>query len=145
MAAQLDRSIPAGAPVRELDILPAADQVPGTALLLRGPYSLQSVYTLGDGDILQLGGKIFAAAAVYREASGPSYTMIVAPYPDAAQARAAFTNLRGHLDRYLQDLGGGADFFNFKDFQNYFGRAQLRENKIVIMVKLAQRPDSRLE
>jgi hypothetical protein len=145
LAAQLDRSIPAGAPVRELDILPAADQVPGTALLLRGPYSLQSVYTLGDGDILQLGGKIFAAAAVYREASGPSYTMIVAPYPDAAQARAAFTNLRGHLDRYLQDLGGGADFFNFKDFQNYFGRAQLRENKIVIMVKLAQRPDSRLE
>jgi hypothetical protein len=145
LAAQLDRSIPAGAPVRELDILPAADQVPGTALLLRGPYSLQAVYTLGDGDILQLGGKVFAAAAVYREASGPSYTMIVAPYADAAFARGAFENLRGHLDRYIQVVGAGADFFNFKDFQNDFGRAEIRENRLVILVKMAQRPDSRLE
>jgi hypothetical protein len=145
LAAQLDRSIPAGVPVRELDVLPAQNQVPGTALLLRGPYSLQAVYTLGDGDILQLGGKIFAAAAVYREVSGPSYTMIVAPYADAALARGAFDNLRGHLDRYIQVVGAGADFFNFKDFQNDFGRAELRANRLVILVKMAQRPDSRLE
>jgi hypothetical protein len=118
LAAQLDRSIPAGAPVRELDILPAADQVPGTAVLIRGPYSLQAVYTLGEGDILLLGGKIFAAAAAYREPAGAGYTMIVAPYPDAALARGAFANLRGHLDRYIQ---------------------------VVILVKMAQRPDSRLE
>jgi len=145
LAAQLDRSIPAGAPVRELDVLPAADQVPGTAMLLRGPYSLQALYTLGDGDILQLGGKLFAAAAVYREAAGADYTMIVAPYPDAARARAAFDNLRGHLDRYIQVVGTGPDFFNFKDFQNDFGRAEVRENRLKIMVKMAQRPDSRLE
>ena len=57
LAKQVGAAIPAGAPVRELDILPAANQVPGTALLLRGPYSLQSVYTLGAGDILLLGGQ----------------------------------------------------------------------------------------
>ena len=145
LAKQIGAAIPAGAPVRELDILPAENQVPGTALLLRGPYSLQSIYTLGSGDILLLGGKIFAAAADYREASGSSYTMIVAPYADAALARAAFANLRRNLDRYLQVLGAGADFFNFKDFQNYFGRAGIRENKLVILVKLAQLPDNRLE
>ncbi|MCX6556500.1 MAG: hypothetical protein NTW95_03565 [Candidatus Aminicenantes bacterium] len=145
LAQQIGQAIPAGSAVRELDILPAENQVPGTALLLRGPYSLQAVYTLGAGDILQLGGRMFAAAAVYREASGASYTMIVAPYADDGAARAAFANLRGHLDRYIQDLGGGADFFNFKDFQNYFGRAEIRANKLVILVKLAQRPDSRLE
>jgi hypothetical protein len=145
LAMQIGAAIPAGAPVRELDILPAQNQVPGTALLLRGPYSLQAVYTLGLGDILLLGGKIFAAAAVYREASGQSYTMIVAPYADDALARAAFANLRRNFDSYLQVLGAGTDFFVFKDFQNYFGRAGIREKKIVILVKLAQQPDSRLE
>lgn len=146
LAEHIGATIPAGPAVRELDVLPAENQVPGTALLLRGPYSLQTVYTLGGGDILLLGGRRFAAAAVYREApGGASYTMIVAPYADGTAARAAFANLRGHLDRYIQDLGGGADFFNFKDFQNYFGRAEIRGNKLVILVKLAQRPDSRLE
>jgi len=145
LARQIGAAIPAGTPVRELDILPAENQVPGTALLLRGPYSLQSVYTMGKGDILLLGGKIFAAAAVYHEASGPSYTMIVAPYADAALARAAFANLRQNFDPYHQVLGAGADFFVFKDFQNYFGRAEIRENRIVILVKLSQQPDSRLE
>jgi len=145
LAKQIGAAIPAGSAVRELDILPAENQVPGTVLLLRGPYSLQAVYTLGAGDILQLAEKIFAAAAVYREASGADYTMIVAPYDDAALARAAFVNLRRNLDSYLQVLGAGADFFNFKDFQNYFGRAEIREKRIVIKVKLAQQPDSRLE
>jgi hypothetical protein len=112
---------------------------------LRGPYSLQTVYTLGDGDILTLGGKIFAAAAVYREPAGAGYTMIIAPYPDASLARGAFNNLRGHLDRYIQVVGEGAGFFNFKDFQSDFGRAEVRENRLVILVKLSQRPDSRLE
>ena len=145
LAKQIGAAIPAGAPVRELDILPAENQVPGTALLLRGPYSLQAVYTLGTGDILLLGGKIFAAAAVYREVSGQSYTMIAVPYAEDALARTAFANLRRNLDSYLQVLGTGADFFVFKDFQNYFGRAEIRGKKIVILVKLAQQPDSRLE
>jgi len=145
LAKQISAAIPAGMPVRELDILPAENQVPGTALLLRGPYSLQSVYTLGMGDILLLEGKIFAAAAVYREVSGPSYTMIVVPYADAALARAAFANLRRNLDPYLQVLGAAADFFVFKDFQNCFGRVGIHGNRIVILVKLSQQPDSRLE
>ena len=143
LAKEVGASIPAGAPVRELDILPAANRVPGTALLLRGPYSLQSVYTLGAGDVLLLGGKTFAAAAVYREASGQSYTMIMAPYADGVLAHSAFANLRRNLDSYLQVLGGGADFFNFKDFQNLFGRAEIRGKEIVILVKLTQQPDSR--
>ncbi|MFH2107624.1 MAG: DUF6599 family protein [Chrysiogenia bacterium] len=145
LARQIAASIPPGRAVRELDILPAENQVPGSALLLRGPYSLQSVYTLGQGDILLLGGKIFAAAAAYHEASGPGHTMIVVPYADAALARAAFVNLRQNFDPYHQVLGAGADFFVFKDFQNYFGRAEIRENMIVILVKLSQQPDSRLE
>ena len=142
LANRVAAAIPPGAPVRELDILPAAGQVPGTALLLRGPYSLQSVFTLGDGDVLQLNGKTFAAAAVYREADGTGYTLIVAPYGDAAPARAAFANLRRRLDPYLQVLEAGDDFIVFKDFQNLFGRAELRGERIAIRVKLARKPDS---
>ena len=143
LANRVAAAIPPGAPVGELNVLPAAGQVPGTALLLRGPYSLQAVFTLGDGDVLQLDGKTFAAAAVYREDGGASSTLIVAPYGDAARARAAFANLRRHLDPYLQVLEAGEDFIVFKDFQNLFGRAELRGERVTIRVKLARKPDGR--
>jgi hypothetical protein len=145
MAKRIMASIPPATPVSELKILPAENQVPGTAVLLRGPYSLQAVYTLGEGDVLLLGGKIFAAAAAYREPTGAGYTQIVAPYGAPESARAAFEHLRRHLDRYIQVLGEGDGFFNFKDFQNDFGRAEIRGDRLVILVKLVQMPDSRLE
>jgi len=145
LAQRIAASVPAGEPVRELDILPAENRVPGSALLLRGPYSLQAVYTLGDGDVLLLEGKRFAAAAAYRGGEGPAHTLIVVPYPDAAFAGRAFDNLRRHLDPYLQILAAGDDHFDFKDFQNLYGRAELRGQRIVIRVKLAHLPDGRLE
>jgi hypothetical protein len=140
LARQLSSSIPPGEPVRELDILPAADQVPGSGLLLRGPYSLQAVYTLGDGDILLLAGSVFAAAAVYRDGADRSYTLIVAPYPDNASASRAFANLRRNLDSYHKVLEAGGDFFVFRDFQNLFGLAEVRGQRIEIRVKLALPP-----
>lgn len=145
LARRIAAAIPRLKPVRDLDVLPAADQVPGTALLLRGPYSLQAVFTLGEGDVLQLNGKTFAAAAVYRGATGPGHTLIVVPYGDAAQARAAFANLRRHLDPYLQVQEEGDDFIVFKDFQNLFGRAELRGQRITVRVKLARKPDGRAQ
>jgi hypothetical protein len=143
LARRIATAIPPGEPVRELDILPAANQVPGSGLLLRGPYSLQAVFTLGDGDVLQLNGQTFAAAAVYREAAGPGHTLIIAPYADAALAHAAFTNLRLHLDPYLQIQDAGENFIVFKDFQNLFGRAELRGQRIMIRVKMERKPDGR--
>jgi hypothetical protein len=145
IARRLALAIPEDGTVRELDLLPADNRLPGSELLLRGPYSLQAVYTLGEGDVLQLGGKTFAAAASYREPAGMSYTLIAAPYADEAAARRVFAGLRGRLDPYLQVLGAGGDFFIFRDFQNLFGRAEVRGNRILIRVKLAQMPDSRLE
>jgi hypothetical protein len=143
LARQVAAAIPAGEPVRELDVLPAAGQVPGSRRLLRGPYSLQSVFTLGEGDVLQLGGKTFAAAAEYREAEGQGYTLIIVPYDDAASAQAAFHNLRRHLDPYLQVRDAGEDFIVFKDFQDLFGRADLRGQRITIRVKMERRPAGR--
>ncbi len=145
LAQRVVAAIPAGEPVRELDALPAADLVSGSGLLLRGPYSLQAVYTLGEGDVLLLAGGRFAAAAVYRDGAGSSHTLIVAPYADATSAARAFDNLRRNLDPYHKVLETGGDFFVFQDFQNLFGRAELRGQRIMIWVKLARRPDGRLQ
>jgi hypothetical protein len=145
LAQQVIAGIPAGEPVRELDALPAAGLVPGSALLLRGPYSLQAVYTLGEGDVLLLAGGPFAAAAVYRDGEGREHTLIVASYPDAAAAGRAFVHLRRNLDPYHKVLEAGDDFFVFQDFQNLFGRAELRGQRIMITVKLDRRPAGRLQ
>jgi len=133
-------AIPPGAAVEELGILPARDMVPGSALLLRGPYSLQAIYTLGDGDILQLEGKRFAASAEYRDPSGAGHALIVAPYEDEAKAAAAFANLRRNLDPYHRVLETGESHFVFKDFQGLFGRAELSGPRIEIRIKLAEQP-----
>jgi len=140
LAQRISATISVGKPVGELDILPAENQVPGSALLLRGPYSLQAVYTLGDGDILQLEGKRFAASAAYRDASGSSCMLIVAPYEDAAVAAKAFAHLRRGLDPYLRVQAAGDGYFVFQDFQNLFGAAEMNGRQIRITVKLAQWP-----
>jgi hypothetical protein len=140
LARQMDAAIPSGKAVEDLGILPAKDMVPGSALLLRGPYSLQAVYTLGEGDILQLEGKRFAASADYRDPSGAAHTLIVAPYEDETKAAGAFANLRRNLDAYHRVLETGESHFVFKDFQGLFGRAQLSGRRIAIRIKLAGLP-----
>lgn len=140
LAEELVATIPAGEPQDQLDILPATDRVPGTFRLLRGPYSLQSVYTLGEGDVLMLEGKRFAASAAYGQAGDPHQVRIVVPYEDETIARRAFENLRRHLDPYYKVLEEGGDFFVFRDFQNRFGLAEVSGRHIEIRVKLKVKP-----
>lgn len=139
LARRLARTVPAAA-VSELDVLPPQGMVPGSALLLRGPYSLQAVYTLGEGDVLRLEGKRFAAAAAYREGDG-EHTRIVAPYENEERAGQAFASLRRNLDPYLRLLGEGERHVEFQDFQNLFGRAEWRGRQIEIRVRMARRPE----
>jgi hypothetical protein len=140
LARRLGAAIPAGEAVRELDVLPAVDRVPGSELLLRGPYSLQAVFTLGDGDVLMLAGRRFAAAAAYRDGAGAGHALIVAPYEDAAAAGLAFANLRRNLDPYLKVLETGDGYIVFQDFQNLYGMAERRDRRIEVRVKMARRP-----
>lgn len=140
LARRLDEAIPAGAAVGELGVLPSAGMVPGSALLLRGPYSLQAVYTLGDGDVLLLEGKRFAASASYRDEAGGLHVLIVAPYEDEAAATRAFAALGNGLDPYLQVVEKGDSRFVFRDFQGLFGSAEKHGPRIEVRVRLAQRP-----
>ncbi len=138
-AAAVASKLPVAAPVPELRMLPPAGLVPGSARLVRGAYGLQSVYTLGDGDILQLGRKLAAVSGDYKTAQG-AYTLIVADYDDATQAMRAFEYLKKNLDSYLKVVEQKPDRFVFQDYSKKFGVASLAGKRLEIRVKLAQRP-----
>jgi hypothetical protein len=140
LAGRALEAIPDERPGRHLDRLPAEGQVPGSARLIRGPYALQSIVTLGEGDILLLAGRIVAAAADYRSAEGP-WTLILVPYSDEAAAKAALAHLRANLDSYLEVVRESAGGFVFKDFKNRFGKARLTGSVLEIGLNLVRPPD----
>ncbi len=131
--------LPAASPVTELQLLPRAGLVPGSARLVRGAYGLQAVYTLGEGDILLLEHKLMAAAGEYKSAAG-TYTLIVANYANPAQARRAFDHLKKNLDRYLKVVDDKPDRFVFEDYSKKYGVVSVAGTRLEAKVKLAQKP-----
>ncbi len=131
--------LPPPVPLTDLQLLPREGLVPGSARLVRGAYGLQAVYTLGDGDILMLERKLTAASGDYKSAKG-SYTLVVASYQDAAQAKRAFDHLRKNLDSYLKVVDQKPDRFVFQDYAKKFGVASVVGSRLEIRVKLPQKP-----
>ncbi|MDQ1351473.1 MAG: hypothetical protein QG657_1775 [Acidobacteriota bacterium] len=117
-------------------ILPLENRVEGSELLVRGYYSLQSIYTLGEGDILLLENKIFGVAGQYKDKNGGVYNRLVVRYPDEAYARKAFANLRANLDSYIRVVGSGKNSFTFKDYREKYGRASLEKQILSIEFNL---------
>jgi Family of unknown function (DUF6599) len=118
-------NIPAGKPSVLLSNLPAENLIKGSELLIRGQYSLQSIITLGEGDILQLHGTIYGVAGDYKDTSGVTYTRIIIPYPDAKSAQSAYTNLLNHLDPYLKVVQKSGNSFTFKTIKGTVSKAEL--------------------
>ncbi len=104
-----------------LGLLPAAGKVPGSERLIRGPYALQPYFTFGEGDVLSLGGRVFAALAEYRMADGSAFTRLIIPYPNPDSAVAALAYLKANLDPYLKITDDRPDGFDFVDFQSKKG------------------------
>jgi hypothetical protein len=121
--------------------LPVADRLPGSLVLIRGPYALQAVYTLGDGDVLDLGGRSFAAAADYRDGSGRTWTRLVAPYENEAAARAVWERLEARFDRYITVLSRSERQLLFCDFQKKYGRVTLAGACLEFELKLSEKPE----
>ena len=82
--------------------LPDSGRVPGSERLIRGPVGLQPFYSLGEGDILELNGEIFAVLAEYRDGDEPPFHRLVVTYPTPAASAAVLKNLRANLDPYLE-------------------------------------------
>ena len=133
-------NMPASRPLPALTLLSKAGQAPGTLRLIRGPFGLQPIYTLGDGDILQLGGKLTAVSAEYRDPTLGAHTRIAAVYPTGAAAAKAFAWLAAHLDSYLKPTEKGPARLAFRDYQNKFGVVTLAGPRLDIVVRLDKAP-----
>ncbi len=138
-AQAISPKLPADVQVAALTLLPPAGLVPGSARMIRGPVGLQALYTLGDGDILQLGGKITGAAGDYKDAAGAT-TLIVVDYPNPAAASAAFRHLKANLDTYLKPTSATDSMLVFQDYEKKFGVATVNGKRLEVRLHLAKPP-----
>jgi hypothetical protein len=106
--------------------LPSEGRIAGSERLVRGPIALQPYFTLGDGDILSLGGKTFGLLAEYRAADGSTYNQMVVEYGDDKALAAAYDHLAANLDPYLKVTGRSEAGFSFVDFQGRRGVVEKR-------------------
>jgi hypothetical protein len=132
--------MPADGPVAAVNLLPRAGLKEGTARLFRGPVGLQAVYTFGEGDILNLDGKLTAAAGDYTDAALGPYTLVVAEYPTPAAAAAALANVKAHLDSYLKAKSATAARLVFEDYEKKFGVVAVTGNRLEARIHLAKPP-----
>ncbi len=130
-------------PVRLLDRLPQQGMLPGSGRIIRGPYALAPVVTLGSGDILQMGGRIWGVHGRYIDQYDSTFTHIEIYYPDPERAGAAFNHLVQNLDEYLTVIEKQPRSFTFSDYQKRFGRVAVQDSVMLIDVNLYQN-DSRV-
>lgn len=125
---------------RIFDLLPQESRLPHSEFLVRGPYAMQPVFTLGEGDILQLEGRHYGVGALYLDSMGKRYTRLLVVYNDASLARKVFSHLEKNLDPYLQIVGKDETHIFFQDFKKEFGSISLEANQIELSFNLAQNP-----
>jgi hypothetical protein len=124
-------------PAPLLDALPSDGRIAGSERLIRGPYGLQPYFTFGEGDVLSLGGKIYAALAEYAAADGAKYNRLLIRYPDVTTAAAALEYLRANLDSYLKITSSGPEGFSFVDYQKKNGTINRTGDILDIRFKMA--------
>ncbi len=132
--------LPPGQAVPLLALLPQPGLDRSSVRLVRGSYALQAIYTLGDGDMLQLGGKLTAVAGNYRDAAHGSYTLLLADYPTERAARLAFEHILAALDRYLTPITTTRTRLVFRDYDQRFGVVSVRGKRIELRVHLTGPP-----
>ena len=117
-----------------LNILPILDMVPNTQKIIRGQYSLQSVYNFGSGDILTLNSKIFGVSATYTDTNNPAYTVIIISYPDPQHCQQAFNNLIINLDPSFNIIKRDSDRLVFNDFEAKYGQVIIAEKLMKLVL-----------
>jgi hypothetical protein len=131
--------LPAQQPVRADEILPRAGLDKSSIRLIRGPYALQAIYILGEGDILQLNRQITAVSGNYEEPAGKS-TLVVVQYPDESGARRAFQHVQRNLDTYLRIQDQSERQLVFKDSSGQYGLVLLNGRRLSVRVHLSKKP-----
>lgn len=122
------------------EILPREGLVEGSELLFCGPYSLQSIFTFGAGDILNLNSEVYGVCADYQYSADTLFTRLLIPYPDDKSASQSYSKLQKNLDQYLEVVENRENGFDFKDYLDKYGRVRLDEKLIDIMINLPEKP-----
>ena len=116
-------------------LLPLKNLIKGSMLIIRGMYSLQSIYTFGEGDILLLKGKIFGVAADYKD-SLSNFTLLCVKYPSVVLASNAFNNIITHLDNTKKIIDKNKNFLTFRDHSGKYGSIKLTGDVIEMKINL---------
>ncbi len=138
-ARYISGGMPVERPLALLKDLPREGLIEDSSRLIRGPFGMQSIYTLGEGDILHLRPGRTAVAARYRDAAG-EHTRIFTDYRNPESARRIFASLRRNLDSYLRIQSESADSIVFKDYAGKYGKISRGGSEILIIVRLSRRP-----
>lgn len=131
--------LPAGKPLVLDESLPKEGMVKDSFRLIRGPYGLQSLYTLGEGDILQLRRSLTAVSARYEDAGGKR-TIILVDYPSEQAASGAFLHIQRNLDSYLRVEVKTERRLTFKDYAGEYGVISLSGKRLTVAVHLSKKP-----
>lgn len=130
-------------PAPALDLfsaLPAPGRIPGSERVVRGPVGLGAFITLGDGDVLRLGGTVTAVVARYgADAPQGAATLLLADYPDEAAARAAFAHLGSHLDPTIEVTRRAGDGLDFRDWAGKGGAARVAGRRLELRFDIPPR------
>jgi len=129
------------APIPPLfEVLPSENRLPGSERLVYGPYSLQNLFTLGEGDMLLLQeNRLFAPSAQYGPGPHP-WTLLRVQYPDEHQAREALAWIRSHLDPYLDLLTDKTDHLIIRDFRQRYGEIIHQGSLLILRWDLEKQP-----
>lgn len=131
VARELAGRLPPASTLDPFAALPTPGRIPGSERVVRGPVGLGAFITLGDGDVLRLGGTVTAVVARYGADApeGPG-TLLVADYPDEAAARAAFAYLGSHLDPTIEVTHRAADGLDFRDWAGKGGTTRVAGRRL---------------
>jgi hypothetical protein len=134
-------AIPAAEPPAALSLLPKEGLVASSVRLVRGRFGLQAVAgTLGDGDLLLLGGRLTAVAGEYPQDGGGRRTLLLADYPSPESAAAAFAHVHADLDPLLKVLAAGDARLVFRDASGKFGAVTRTGSRLTVDLDLATKP-----
>jgi hypothetical protein len=141
VARYLAERLPAAEADWVFEPLPKEHRVPGSERVIRGRYTFEALYTLGEGDVLGLAdGGLTAVAAQYRDAAAEPHSLVLVPYPDAASAEHALESLLTSLDPYLEVMYSEPDRLVFSDYAGRFGEVARDGAALRIRVHLTEAP-----
>ena len=138
-ASAIANLIPADKKIPELSLLPSSGLKENSIRLIRGQYTLQAIYTFGDGDILQLGGSATAVAADYDGPDSEAFTLIIVEYANKSDANKALAHLKKNLDKYLDVIEWKNDRFVLKDYNDEFVLGKISSNRLEIKVNIKKK------